>query len=173
MTVSPGHPVRRLLLVLLGCAVVGVLAGVLWELLWTAPTGLVYEDVWQLDGQGVQSDVTGTGLYVIIGFCAGLLIGVVSALTARTQEVATLATVAVGSVVAAALMAITGHALGPPDPRPLAAGRENFTELDADLRVEGTSPYVALPAGALTGLTLCFVGLAGSSRTRPATEPDG
>jgi len=166
------HPVRRLLLVLGGCAVGGVVAGVVWELVWTAPTGLVYENRWQLDQEGVQSDVSGTGLYVIVGFCTGLLIGVVSALTTRGHEVATLLTVAVGSVVAAALMALTGHALGPPDPRPLAEGRKNFTELDADLLVEGSSPYVAVPVGALTGLTLCFVGYARSSRSRSPTEPD-
>jgi len=167
------RPLRRLLLILLGCAVVGVLAGVVWEAVWTAPTGLVYQGEWQLDGEGVQVDVSGTGLYVIIGFCAGLLIGVASALTARNREVATLVTVAVGSVLAAALMAVTGQALGPPDPHPLAAGKKDFTEIDAELEVEGISPYVALPAGALTGLALCFVGLAGSSRSRSAAEPDG
>jgi hypothetical protein len=155
----------RLVLLVVGFAVAGVFAGVLWEALWSPPGGIVVDSVWYLDNEGVEEDFSGTGLYVLVGLATGLLMGVLSAVTAaRTHEVATLVAVAVGSSVAAALMAVTGHALGPPDPRPLAEGREDLTEIPSDLRVVGTTPYAALPAGALTGLAVCFVGLGRSVR---------
>ena len=74
----------------------------------------------------------------------------------------TLAAVAVGSALAGLLMAVTGNALGPEDPRPQAAGKPDFTAEVADLRVEGWSPYVAFPAGALTALAASFLLLGGS-----------
>ena len=163
----------RLLLTLVGFAVAGVVAGFVWEALWTAPGGVAIESQWYLDNEGVQDDFSGTGVYVLVGLVGGLALGVVSALTARSNEVATLAAVALGSTAAAALMAVTGHALGPPDPRPLAEGEKDFTAIPADLRVVGRTPYAALPAGALTGLAVCFVALNGSSRSRLDGEPDG
>ena len=42
----------RVLLVLAAFAVAGVLAGVAWELLWDAPSGVVYRDRWILDPSG-------------------------------------------------------------------------------------------------------------------------
>ena len=162
----------RLLLTLVGFAIAGVVAGVVWEAFWTAPGGVAIENEWYLDSQGVQDDFSGTGVYVVVGLVGGLVLGLASAFTARGHEVATLVTVALGSAAAAALMAVTGHAIGPPDPRPLAEGEKDFTEIPADLRVVGSTPYAALPAGALTGLAVSFVALNGSSRSRLDREPD-
>jgi hypothetical protein len=162
----PPRPWPRLVLLVVGFAVAGVLAGVLWEAFWSPPSGFVVEEVWHLDNEGVQKDFSGTGLYVLVALPTGILMGVVSAVTARTHEVATLVAVVVGSSIAAALMSVTGHALGPPDPRPLAGGEEDLTAIPSDLRVVGTTPYAALPAGALTGLAVCFVGLHGSRRNQ-------
>lgn len=171
-----GGPPRRLLLrlglVLAAFLAVGAVAGVVWERLWSPPTGLVVDNVWYLDAPGVQDDFSGTGLYVLVALTTGALLGLATALTTRAHELATLAVVAAGSVTAAWLMLLTGTALGPPDPRPLAEGTEDYTEIPSDLRVVGAAPYVALPAGALTTVAVCFIGLTGSRRAGSDGEPD-
>ena len=166
-----GRLILRLALVLVTFVVVGVVAGVLWEWLWTPPTGVSVEGEWFLDAEGVQEDFSGTGVYVLVALVAGLVLGLASALTTRSHELATLAVVAVGSLCAAFLMALTGAALGPPDPRPKAQGSADYTAIPSDLRIVGKAPYVALPAGALTGLAVCFVGLNGSRRSRLDRAP--
>jgi len=172
-----GGPPRRLLLrlvlVLAAFLALGAVAGVVWERLWSPPTGLVVDNAWYLDADGVQEDFSGTGLYVLVALATGALVGLATALTTRGHELATLAVVAAGSVAAAWLMLLTGTALGPPDPRPLADGREDYTEIPSDLRVVGVAPYVALPAGALTTVAVCFIGLNGSRRRGMDGEPDG
>ena len=156
----------RLSVVVAGFVVTGVVAGIVWEWWWTPPTGVTVDGEWYLDPEGVQDDFSGTGVYVVVALVAGLLLGIVSALTARSHELATLVAVAVGSAAAAGIMALTGAALGPPDPRPLAQGREDRTEIASDLGVVGATPYAALPAGALTGLAVLFVGTHGSPARR-------
>jgi hypothetical protein len=168
-----GLPARRLLLVLLAFLAAGALAGVVWEWWWTPPTGVSVEGSWYLDNQGLQDDFSGTGVFVLVGLVTGLLLGVATALATRSHEVLTLVTVGVGSVVATAVMAVVGPALGPPDPGPLAQGQDDYTSIPADLQIHGRAPYAALPAGALTGLGVCFVGFGGSGRKRLRTEPDG
>lgn len=165
--------VLRLALILFAFAVAGVLAGLVWHALWTPPTGVVYQDQWRIDSEGAPADVNGTGLYVVVSAATGIVMGFGTALVTRGHEVATLVAVSVGSALAGALMAITGHQLGPPDPRPLAAGQPDFTEIEADLRVEGWSPYVGFPTGALAALGVTFLALNGAARNRLDEEPDG
>lgn len=166
-----------MLLVLLAFAVGGVLAGVVWHALWTPPTGLYLGEEWHVDSEGAPRDVAGTGLYVVVAATAGILLGFAVSLLARGHEVVTLVAVTVGSALAGLLMAVTGNLLGPDDPRPQAAGKPDFTAEVADLRVEGRSPYIAFPAGALTALAASFLLLGGSmwgsSRTRADGEPAG
>lgn len=151
--------VRQALLIVGIFVAVGAGCGVLWERLWTAPVGIVYEDKWYLIGPDAVHSFDGTGRYILIAAIAGLLLGTVLSLAFDRDEVATLIGIAVGSVLAALLMAWLGNQLGPPDPRELAAGKEDRTELSSDLRVEGRSPYVAFPAGALTGAVIVWFGL--------------
>lgn len=163
----------RLAVVLVAFLVAGVVAGIVWEWLWSPPTGVTVEGEWFLDAEGVQDDFSGTGVYVLVALVTGLVLGLASALTARSHELVTLAVVAVGSLAAAWLMALTGRVLGPPDPRPLAEGRDDYTAIPADLRVVGRAPYASLPVGALTALAVCFVGLNGSRRSRLDGERGG
>jgi hypothetical protein len=178
---SPPESVSRrlvpLLVVLVVFAVAGVVAGVIWHALWTPPSGVYFQEEWVVDAAGAPEDVGGTALYVVVALVAGLLVGFAVTLTIHRDELAVLAAVAVGSALAAAIMALTGHALGPTDPRPLGAGKEDFTPADADLRVEGASPYVAFPAGALSAAAAAFLLLANprrhTSKTGWEAEPDG
>lgn len=156
---------RQVLLVILGFALVGVLAGAVWEWVWTPPTGVALGKEFLLDGDGLRSDFSSTALYVVVASLAGLLLGVLVAVLAPRHELLTLVAVAVGSVLAAWLMLRVGVLLGPPDPGPLARAAEDYTPLVDELRVSGRSPFVAFPGGALLGLLVAFVGLNGRSST--------
>lgn len=162
----------RVLVVVLAFAAVGAMTGVAWEALWEAPTGVVYQERWFLDPAGPDVSFSGTGLYVLLALPVGWALGGLAGLLPR-HEVVTLGSVLVGSVLAGWLMYAVGHALGPSDPRVLAAGEADYTRVPGDLVLvapgESTSPlrstaFVAFPVGALAGLA--FVYLTGF-RVRP------
>ena len=156
--------------VLLACAVAGVLAGIVWEWVWTPPSGIAYQGRWVLDEDGLPHEFSGTGWYVVVAASAGLLLGLATAVAARDREVLRLAALAVGAVLAGWVMFHVGHALGPPDPARLARGADDLTAIPGDLRVGGaelherwyaldSAAFVALPAGALLGFAAVMLGL--------------
>lgn len=161
---SPWWVLRDVALVVAGAALLGALCGVLWELWWTPPTGLVRDHVWYPDGDGVQQLFSGTGLYVMVGLTGGVLLGAVCAWLFDRVELVTLAAVAVGSVLAAWLMYEVGTALAPPDPTVEARSADDYTELPGTLKVDGKGAFVAFPAGAMTGITVVFIGLTPTRR---------
>ena len=161
----------RALLVVAASVVVGALAGVVWEWVWTPPSGIAYQGRWVLDEDGLPSEFSGTGWYVVVAAAAGILLGAGTALATRDDEVVSLVAVAVGAVLAGWLMFYVGHGLGPPDPRSVAPGADDLTAIVGDLRVGGAgvhprlyaldSPaFVALPAGALLAFAALLLSLA-------------
>lgn len=163
---SPWWVLRDVALVVAGAALVGAGCGVLWELWWTPPAGQVLDRVWYPDVDGVRQLFSGTGLYVVIALGGGVLLGAVCAWLFDRVELVTLAAVAAGSVLAAWLMFEVGTAMAPPDPAVAAATADDYTELPGTLGVEGNSAFVAFPAGAMTGITVVFIGLAPTRRMR-------
>ena len=137
-------------------AVAGVACGFLWEHIWTAPTGVAYQHKWVLDGGGLPEDFSGTGLYALIAAAAGLVLGLVLTLVFDNDEVASLAAIIVGAVLAAYLMWVVGVALGPPDPHTIARTADDFDPIPADLSVHGKSPWLAFPLGALVSAAAVF-----------------
>ncbi|CAA9383746.1 MAG: hypothetical protein AVDCRST_MAG32-1833 [uncultured Nocardioides sp.] len=158
-------PLTRALLVVLGFTAAGALAGLAWEALWEPPTGVVIEDEWLMAPSGPDVSFSGTALYVLLALPVGVVLGALAGLL-RHHEVVTTGSVVLGSVVAGWVMYAVGHALGPPDPRVLAAGEPDYTQVPGDLVLAGpdetTSPYlstaaVALPLGASGGLGFIYL----------------
>lgn len=147
-------------------AAVGVVAGAVWEKLWTPPTGVVYHHRWFPDETGVRGMFSGTGLYVVVAVVAGALAGLTSALLLARSEVASLAAVVAGSVLGGWLMWQVGTALGPPDPAVAAASLPDFHHLVGALRTSGDSYRIAFPTGALLGAGAVFLGFSGHRRSR-------
>lgn len=157
----------RAAIVLATFAVVGAIAGVVWEWVWTPPLGIVYRGEWILEPSGPDYDFSGTGWYVVIALAAGLLTAVVLGWVLVAGELTTLAAAAVGSVLAGWVMFTVGHTLGPPDPRPLAAAMDDLERLPSDLRVAGSDPdqssyslagsaFLAFPLGTTVGLSVVW-----------------
>ena len=152
-------------------AVVGVLAGLVWEWLWTPAMGGVLDHNWgPQDAIALSEQFGGTGWYVVVGTVAGLVTGALVALFLDRVPLLTLAAVVVGSVLAAWLMYVVGIAVGPPDPEVLAKTAADGTLIPEQLQVSGTSPWIALPGGALVGLALVFLGLSVRSSRHPDDE---
>jgi hypothetical protein len=176
--------VRRLSVALTAVVVlvvVGALAGIVWWWVWTPPTGVVLDERWVLDAQGLARDFDGTGWYVVIAVLAGLVGGLVVTWPSRGDEVTLLAAVAVGALLAGWVMYQVGHALGPADPQVLAKGRVDLTPLPGDLRVAGAdrgadllgpgaSVFVAFPGGALSAAAAVFLMTERRGRA-PAVRP--
>jgi uncharacterized membrane protein YeaQ/YmgE (transglycosylase-associated protein family) len=165
---TPGRRWLDVLVTLVVLAALAVVAGVVWWWVWTPPTGVVVDQRWVLDAQGLAREFDATAWYVVIAAVAGLLGGLVVSWQARGGELLTLGALAVGSVLAGWLMHQVGHALGPPDPQTLAQGRADMTPLPGSLRVggegagpawagPGASAFVAFPAGAVSAAAAVFL----------------
>lgn len=175
-----GRPAVQLGLVVVGLALVGVLAGVVWEWIWNPVIGVVVDHQWSPGSAiGLQQEFSSTGWYVVVAVVAGLLAGLGVGLLADRVPLLTLVAVVVGSALAAWLMLVVGSALGPPDPAAAAHTADDGTRLPSDLSVSGKSPFLALPTGALLGMALVFIGLSPraarpeSSESAPEPEPAG
>jgi hypothetical protein len=151
-----GSAARFVVLTLLAYVVLGAVAGAVWEWVWTPPQQVVRDhQVFYSSYESLRRVFTGTGLYVVVGGVAAALISFVVCLLTRGRELVTLATVLVGSCVAAALMRYVGGRLGPDDP--LSVAKPTGTEvLPGQLDVHGFTPYLIWPMVSLLVLSLVF-----------------
>ena len=161
---------RRAAVIVAVFVVAGAGAGVLWELLWTPPQGVALDDQFVFTSSGLTSSFSGTALHAVIGFATGLLLGAGVAARAGDRELASLGGVVVGSLLAAVVMTVVGTSLGPPDVDEAVQGREDYTLVEQDLRVQGAAAHLGFPAGALLGLGGVFLSL--SRRRAHQAEPE-
>lgn len=164
---AAGSPIRTTLLVLLAYAVVGAVAGVVWQWVWTPP-GQVIQDhqIFYDSYASLRREFTGTGYYVLVGLVASALVALGTCLLTRGREVLVLLLVIAGSVIAAALMWRVGTALGPADPKSLAAHTTARTPVSGQLTVSGKSPYAVWPMASLLVLALVYFAWPGAVADR-------
>lgn len=160
------------LLFLLVFAASGALAGVVWELLWDAPDGIVYQGTWYLEPAGPDHAFSGTGWYVVVALVAGALTTLALGWLLPRHEITSLVAIMVGSMLAGWVMFKVGHALGPQDPQALAAGKVDLTTLPSDLLIVGaddqprlfrfdSSASAAFPVGAMIAAVYLFLAVSG------------
>jgi hypothetical protein len=157
---------RAGLLVLAAYAVVGALAGVVWEAVWTPPGQVIAQhQVFYDSYASLRRVFTGTGWYVVVGTVASAVVSLVICLLTRHRALLALAGVIVGSALGAFVMLRVGTALGPADPADLAAHTVERTTVPGELTVDGTShfgiksPYLVWPAASLLVLAGVFITL--------------
>jgi hypothetical protein len=161
---GPGEraPWLPVLAALVAYALVGLVARLVWEPVWNAPTQQVQDHaVYYVDYESLRRVFTGTGLYAVVGFVASAATALVVCLLTRRRELVTLLTVVVGSAIAAGVMWKTGVTLGPADPTAVAAHAANGTKVSGPLQVSGHSPYLVWPMASLLVLSLVFFGSPG------------
>ena len=162
--------------VVLTYVVVGALAGVVWERLWSPPTQVVQQhQLYYTDYASLRRVFSGTGLYALVSAVASALVALAAALLTRRRELLTLGAVIVGSLAAAYTMHAVGGSLGPADPEKLAAVAADGTRVSGQLVVNGKTPYLVWPMVSLFVLSLVFFA-APATRSRrergdTSTEP--
>lgn len=158
-------PLRRAASVLALFVVAGAAAGALWERLWHAPAGLVYDGRWYLEPAGPDVSFEGIALFVVIAFPLGLVLAVLAGVW-RGHETTTVLAVLVGACLATVAMYAVGTLLGPGDPQAMAAGQPDYTALDGGLGLTApdhgrvawhSTALVALPSGAMAGLVVTYL----------------
>lgn len=159
--------------VLLLFLVAGGLLGVLWEHLWSPTEGRVVRHEWfvvddqlRYDLDGLRNEFAGTALFVWLGLGAGLLLGAFCSAVLARQELRTLFSVLVGSVLGSLVMWQVGTRLGPADPEVLARTARRDTVLPDNLELGSLGALLAMPLGACLALLAVFLLL-------PARRPRG
>ena len=162
-------------------ALSGALAGVIWERLWDAPVGVAFEDQWFLEPAGPDYSFSGTGWYVLVALVAGALTAFALGWFWPRHELVGVGAFVVGSMLAGWVMFKVGHALGPQDPRVLAAGKPDLTAIPSDLTLAGvdgqprlfrldSSALAAYPIGAMFASLYVYLVATGRRSGRPSAH---
>ena len=156
-------------LVVLGTFVVlGVLCGVLWWALAPTPAYTKVHGGGAMDEVALGRQFSAVAWYVAIAAVAGLVAAI--ALTWWRDRDPLL----LGSVVAAVLMAVVGHLLGPGDSQALLATARLGTKVPDQLHVAARAAYLAWPISVLLGCLVILWGrLPTDSPTRDDASPTG
>lgn len=161
-------------------ALSGALAGVVWERLWDAPTGVAFENQWFLEPAGPDYAFSGTGWYVLVALVAGAVTAFALGWCWPRHELVGVVAFLVGSMLAGWVMFKVGHALGPQDPQLLAAGKPDLTEIPSDLTLAGvdseprlfrldSSALAAYPIGAMLASIYVYLVASGRRSDRRST----
>jgi hypothetical protein len=137
----------------------GVAGGFAWRHLWTPPEGVARGGGWVPTPveEGLQNDFSGVGWYVVVTLTIGVVLGALTALVLDRAEVLGVAVAVLGSAVAAYLVLTVGHRLSPPDPAEVAARSADGTAIPGDLEMDGSTPLLGAPVGALTAVSTAYL----------------
>ncbi len=172
MVRSSGSPALRDTARVLGLLLVlGLLCGVLWSLVVTpaqftklATGGSMGED--QL-GLMFAAD----GWYVAIALVAGTVAGFGLSRWRVSDALRTSVLLVLGSAVAAAAMAGTGHLLGPGDPKTALDAARLGARVPDQLTVDTVVVYLAWPVGVLLGALFVLLGRTQQTEPEARAEP--
>jgi hypothetical protein len=160
--------VKQTLIIVVTFMVVALVCAWIWHAWWApGPTAVVVDKKPYYEP---DEEFRGTGLYMVVALVGGLVLGLLFSFLFEQDEVATLAAVVVGGVVAGLLMAWVGHHLGPENAADVARHTADFEKIDGDLHAGPLAAYVAFPGGAVLGSVAVLVTF---TRRRLKTEPTG
>ncbi len=135
-------------------ALLGVVCGLLW---WLAVNPAEFTE---LKGGGAMGEVqlgkrfNADGWYVVLALVPGFLAGLALSWWRSRDPLLTSGLLLVGAVAAAAVMALVGHLVGPPNPDAVLAGGKIGAHAPVQLAVTAWSAYLAWPIGVLAGALL-------------------
>lgn len=156
-----------------GFLVLGVVCGVAWWLLVEPAQFTKTRDGSVMGEVDLTQRFAPDGWYAVIALVAGFVTGLlVTWRRARDLRLTTLLVV-LGSVLAAAAMAVVGSALGPGDPDPVLASAARGTTVPAALAVSAWVTYLMWPIAVLSGALMVLwssPGEAQPARGEPAAE---
>jgi hypothetical protein len=167
-SLSGRTPVGDAVVVLGGLLVLGVVCGVLWWLL-VDPAEFTKVraggTMWEVE---LGRRFVAVGWFAVLALVVGALGGALLTWWRDRDELFTVGLLVLGSALAAAVMAVVGHLLGPPDPSTVLAAAAAGARVPVDLTVTGWPTYLCWPVGVLVGSLMV---LWSAPRRRPQGRP--
>jgi hypothetical protein len=150
---SPG-PLADTLVVLGVFVALGLLCGVLWWLAVDPATFIKVKNGGTMSEVQLAKRFDSDGWYTVIAGVVGLVTGTVLTWWRSRDFLLTTVLLFVGAAIAAALMALVGYVLGPPDPKNVFAAAKLGAHIPSQLVVTGKAVYLSWPIASLVGALL-------------------
>ena len=160
---SGGEPTLRVelragLLVGLGCAVAGVVVGVVWRLV--VPLAVLEKDATGvLQVGGAETEVAADGWFAVCAGLAGVLAAAAAALLLRSGRLGALVGLAAGGLVGAVVAWRVGLLLSPPEVAASAEQAQVGDTFDGPLRLSALGVLLAWPTAAVITFFAIVAGL--------------
>jgi Na+-driven multidrug efflux pump len=142
---------RDVVLVLVAYVVLGLVCGLLWWLLVDPATFTKVSDGGSMGELELGKRFNGDAWYAVIAAVAGLASGVLITWWRSRDLLLVTVLLLVGAGIAAAVMAVTGHLLGPGDPDAALAAAKAGGRVPVPLAVTAKASYLVWPIAALIG----------------------
>lgn len=174
---SPGDPplraeLRAGLLVVLGCAVAGVLVGVVWRLV--VPLAVLEKDATGvLQVGGAETEVAADGWFAVCAALAGVLAAVAAALLLRSGRLGAVVGLTLGGLVGALVAWRVGLLLSPPEITASAKGARVGDTFEGPLRMSAYGVLLAWPTAAVITFFAIVAGLDVESQGADRTDSTG
>jgi len=156
--------------ILAGFLVLGVVCGVAWWLLVEPAEFTKTRDGSVMGEVDLTQRFAPDGWYAVVALVAGFATGLVATWRRSRDPRLTTFLVVVGSVVAAAAMAVVGAALGPGDPDAVLASAARGTTAPAALAVSAGVTYLMWPIAVVSGALMVLWSSPGEAQPAPV-EP--
>jgi len=129
----------------------GLIGGLLWWLLVDPATFTKVSDGGSMDELDLGKRFNGDGWYAVVAAVTGLVSGVLITWWRTRDFMLTTVLLVAGAGVAAAVMAMTGHLLGPGDTTAALAVAREGVKVPAPLEVTAKASYLVWPISVLFG----------------------
>ena len=154
--------------------VLGLAGGLLWWALVDPAAYTKTQDGGVMSEAALRRQFSADGVYAVIAGVAGMVTGLVLTWWRSRDSLATSLLLVVGAVLAAAVMAGSGHLLGPGDPTTALREAKVGAQVPVRLTVDTLSVYLVWPVAVLAGALVVLLNGAGpntSEAARGTTEP--
>lgn len=150
--------------------VLGLLGGVLWWLLVDPAAYTKTRTGGVMSEADLSRQFAADGVYAVIAAVTGLVTGLVMTWWRSRDPLLTSALLVVGSVLAAAVMALTGHLLGPDDPGAALSAAKVGGRVPIRLGVDAFTVYLVWPVAVLAGALVVLLNTTGPATSEAARE---
>ena len=144
-------PLSDVVTVLVWFLVVGIVAGVVWWLLVDPALFTKVRHGGTMSELQLSKEFNGDGWYAVIAAVAGIASGLVLTWWRSRDYLLTTVLLVPGAALAATLMVVIGHALGPGDPNAALSTAAIGQHVPDQIRVAAWATYLVWPMGALVG----------------------
>ena len=154
--------------------VLGLVGGVLWWFLVDPAAYTKTRDGGVMSEAALRRQFSTDGVYAVIAAVTGLVTGLVLTWWRSRDPLLTSLLLVLGAALAAAVMALTGHLLGPGDPTTALREAKVGAQVPLRLEVDTFSVYLVWPIAVLAGALVVLLNGAGpttSEVARGTTEP--